>query len=501
MTGGVFSQAHADTSHSSQRNLGRYAAALNKQRRRHATAATSPSDMRSHWAILGREHACGSRPVLPERRAPRQLQDAAEKRQRFDVVSWDPRGVGESTAVQCFASAQAEAGFLGDAVNFPVGPAQKRSYIATWRAFGRRCAARHGALLRYVSTVDSARDLDRLRQAIGAPQLTYWGLSYGTILGATYANIFPSRVRALVLDGNIAPSAWTATATRGRSLSISLRIGSDVGAARNLHGFLSLCGRASVTRCAFSAGSAGATTAKFTTLLARLKARAVTIGGKTITYAFILGQLANGGLDITQPFQDPRLPPTAGSTGWAGVAQALEKLWTLTSPPPALAASTASAASAASSEAAVADLGGRYAGPEQGMAVTCGDTENPRNPQRYAVLEPLVLRRAGPVGLPALWGDETCATWPARAIDTYRGPWNRRTANPILVVGNTADPATPHAGSVAMAAQLARARLLTVQGFGHTELLNPSSCASRYITSYLLRQALPPAHTICRQDR
>lgn len=244
-------------------------------------------------------------------------------RQRFDVVSWDPRGVGQSTAVQCFPSLEDEDAFLGDAVNFPLGAAQKKTYIATWREFGRRCAARNGALLPHVSTLDTARDLDRLRQAIGASQLTYWGLSYGTILGATYANLFPSHVRALVLDGNIAPSAWTATGKPARSLSISLRIGSDVGVGMNLRALLSRCGRASVTACAFSAGTASATTSKFNTLLARLKARPVTFDGTIVTYSTILGQIANGGLDITQPFQNPRLPPAAGSTGWAGVARAL----------------------------------------------------------------------------------------------------------------------------------------------------------------------------------
>ena len=73
--------------------------------------------------------------------------------------------------------------------------------------------------------------------------------------------------------------------------------------------------------------------------------------------------------------------------------------------------------------------------------------------------------------------------------------------NPILVVGNTADPATPYANAVKMIAELRRARLLTVKGYGHTDLLNPSACANRYISLYLLRDALPPAHTVCSQNR
>jgi pimeloyl-ACP methyl ester carboxylesterase len=177
------------------------------------------------------------------------LQLPRRVRQRFDVVSWDPRGIGQSTAVQCFPSMAAEAAFLGAAAHFPVTAAEKQAYIARWREFGRRCAARARPLLRHVSTADTARDLDRLRRALGVRRLTYWGLSYGTILGATYANLFPSRVRALVLDGNVPPSAWTANGKRRPSRSISLRIGSDAGAGRNLNALLSLCGRTSVSAC------------------------------------------------------------------------------------------------------------------------------------------------------------------------------------------------------------------------------------------------------------
>jgi pimeloyl-ACP methyl ester carboxylesterase len=412
----------------------------------------------------------------------------ATVRQRFDVVSWDPRGVGQSTAVQCFANAAAESTFLGAAVNFPVTAGQKKRYIATWAAFSRRCGARNGALLRHVSTADTARDLDRLRQAVGAAQLTYWGLSYGTILGATYANLFPQRVRALVLDGDVAPSAWTANGNPRPSLSVSLRIGSDVGAGMDLGALLSLCGRATVVACPFSAGSPAATRAKFKTLLARLLRRPIRLDGQTVTYAFLLGELTNG-LDISQPFQNPRLPPSDGSTGWLGIAGALQTLWKATSHPTTVSGAAGSGARAE-----------RYAGPEQFDAIACGDTPNPRDSRQYSALEPIVLRRAGPIGAGVLWGDEVCASWPAHAADEYRGPWNRPTANPVLVVGNTADPSTPYVNAVKMAAQLGRARLLTVRGYGHTALLNPSACAARYITTYLTRDQLPPPHMVCRQD-
>ena len=107
---------------------------------------------------------------------------------------------------------------------FPVGRGQQRAYIRRWREFGKICAARNGALLRHVSTADSARDLNLLRQDLGQPKLNYLGISYGTFLGATYANLFPRRVGRLVLDGNVPPEAWTNGGRPNPRLSTYLRM-------------------------------------------------------------------------------------------------------------------------------------------------------------------------------------------------------------------------------------------------------------------------------------
>jgi hypothetical protein len=132
--------------------------------------------------------------------------------------------------------------------------------------------------------------------------------------------------------------------------------------------------------------------------------------------------------------------------------------------------------------------------------VQCSDSPSPRRPGAYPGFARLSVRRAGLLGPFWVWGDFPCASWPARAADRYAGPWNRPTANPILVVGNTGDPATAYRSSVRMARLLARGRLLTVRGFGHTELLNPSRCVARHEVAYFVTGALPPAGTVCRQD-
>jgi pimeloyl-ACP methyl ester carboxylesterase len=407
---------------------------------------------------------------------------------RFDLVSWDPRGVGSSTAVQCFSSSQAEDDFLDGNADFPATVAAEPGYAAVWARFGQRCAERNGELLKHVSTADTARDLDRLRELLGEPKLTYIGLSYGTILGATYANLFPDRVRALVLDGNIAPSAWRATPPADPSQSISQRIGTAAWTSKTLDEFLTLCGRVSTARCAFSAGSPEATHAKYLALLARLRQGPIYLGAKTETYTKIVGQLSEA-LLLAFPHPNEHVP-SSSVPGWVGFSKGLEALWQARTAAPAKPAPAGAADSAPAS----------YAGPEQALAIECGDVPAPPA-AAFPALAAIAEKREGPIARGIVWGDAACATWPVRqAADVYLGPWNRQTAGTILVVGNTTDPSTPYQNSLGMASMLARARLLTVHGVGHTALLNPSACANEAIASYLTEEKLPPKGKVCEQD-
>ncbi|MDH6109487.1 pimeloyl-ACP methyl ester carboxylesterase [Kitasatospora sp. MAP12-15] len=142
--------------------------------------------------------------------------------------------------------------------------------------------------------------------------------------------------------------------------------------------------------------------------------------------------------------------------------------------------------------------------PEQTLGVLCSDTANP-NPLAgadYPALAELAQARSGDVGPYWVWQTERCADWPADARqDRYAGPWNRPTSAPILVVANTGDPAWPYEGSRTMADTLARARLLTVDGYGHTVLGNPSTCAAGSEERYLVSGQLPPRGTVCEPDR
>jgi pimeloyl-ACP methyl ester carboxylesterase len=423
----------------------------------------------------------------------------AELRARFDLISWDPRGVGASTAVQCFATQADEERFFAELPEgFPVGEAEQRAWISRYADFGQLCGERNGDLLAHVSTAESAKDLELLRQAVGEPHLNYLGVSYGTLLGATYANLFPDTVRAMVLDGNVDPVAWTNGGEDHTFLSTSLRLGSDIASAETLNAFLDLCGQRSTDQCAFSAGSPAATREKWTTLLQRLREHPVTLGDVTITYAVLVSDM-NDWLTTTEP--------QPGFIGWTAAAGMLQEVWERSTPGDALAGArpVASAILTARRGAAARRASGGvvqpYSGPEQGLAVLCAESPNPRDPLAFLVLDPLTFARAGDLGPWWIWTfDEPCASWPATAADHYAGPWNQPTANPILVIGNTVDPETPYEGAVAMAGYLARARLLTVDGYGHSALLNPSTCASAYVSRYVVDGTLPPPGTVCPQN-
>jgi pimeloyl-ACP methyl ester carboxylesterase len=399
-------------------------------------------------------------------------------RERFDIVTFDPRGFGFSSAVRCFPSLAAENKVLAPVEpypTFPVGTAQTRAFEKAYSTFGAACARSGGTLLRHDTTADEARDMNLLRLAMGGHRLGYIGLSYGTGLGAVYANLFPGTVGRMVLDGNLNPVAWT----RGGSLPSFVRMDNGPNFAAQTRTFLALCGQQTSSVCAFSAGSASATVAKFATLLKRLTAHPVVVDGQSAGYSSVF-----------------QIVPPGDVADWQPAAAALQDLWVASGGSSASVASKPTAARVSGAASA-----GGYVGLEQSLGVLCSDTGDPRTIADYVAAARAGARAFGGFGELAAWEEAPCAYWPRPASqDRYTGPWNRKTAAPILVIGNTDDPTTPYASSVAMARDLGRARLLTVKGFGHTEFFNPSVCASTYEFRYLLTGKLPPEGTVCPQS-
>src|SRR5947209_3436309 len=191
---------------------------------------------------------------------------SSEVRAKFDIVGFDPRGVARSTALRCFGTAKQWTPVFTPFA-FPSSPEEEAVWQAADLFLDGACAQRGGKIIDHMATADVARDLDMLRAAVGDTRLTYAGYSYGSYLGVTYANLFPGRVRALIVDGVLDPIAWsTGTRREGDTVPFSTRLRSDQGAQATLQEFFRLCDAG--TGCAFAPNSAQ----RFAALGERLKA-------------------------------------------------------------------------------------------------------------------------------------------------------------------------------------------------------------------------------------
>src|SRR5690348_5622667 len=389
---------------------------------------------------------------------------------RFDIVGWDLRGgAGASTPVRCFADAAERAGFWQD-LPTPTTRAEQRRYLAKTIELARRCGEQNGELLAHISTADTARDLDHLRRLVGDRQLTYFGESFGTLIGQTYANLFPHRVRAMALDSVIDP---VASAAGTEAVSASGLADTD----RVYNQFLRLCQAAGPDRCALAGH--GPVAPRVNQLLNRLRHHPIPAPSADppgeLTYGEALTALKLAGLP------DPSLWPVA--------AAALE----------AAIQGDASVAETIARGATTDQVRMLY--QEQGAALVCADSpaRHPAGPWLRVVdrLED-VSRIGGPI---VGWQLAPCASWPASSADRYTGPWNATTRNPILVIGTRFDPNTPLRSARLAARRLGNAVLLTHDGYGHLSQRDPSTCIVRATGTYLVDLSTPPPGTVCPSDR
>lgn len=384
---------------------------------------------------------------------------------RFDIIGFDPRGVGASTPASCFATNSASTRFWFDVPIVPTTPEEERQLASAYQRYDARCAHRSGEIFAHMSSANAARDLDLLRQAVGDKQLTYAGYSYGSILGANYANLFPDKVRALYVDGVLDPQKWSG-GTESATAPFTERIDSADGSAASLTAFLRACKDAG-PRCAFSAGDPRA---KYDALMARLRKAPIVDGDFVIRYGDLVASSVGA-------FYSPER--------WAVLAELLDSLYRV-------------ADVDAKKLGALKEL--YYNQQDAFVGVTCADSTNPPRSATWAKAAHDADKETPYFGSYWIWSGLACADWGTPDEDRYAGPWNRRTANPILVASNTVDPATPYSGAQALARKMPGARLLTVEGYGHTTTAAPSACAERHIRDYLVEQQLPPARARCSQD-
>ncbi|WP_163506328.1 alpha/beta hydrolase [Fodinicola acaciae] len=385
----------------------------------------------------------------------------AAVRARFDLVSFDPRGIGRSTPVNCFASQAEQRAYFDQVPYFPdLSTAAEQRFYAQAAELSRRCGEHAGPLLAHMSTVNVARDLDRMRQAVGEDKLTFQGFSYGTVVGATYANLFPRNVRAMIIDGTLdMVGNAVGHGDEGRTLSIGTRQGVADAGQEVLSMFFRLCAQAG-PKCAFSKG--GDLPAKWLRLLDSVKRKPI----GTYDYPAVSGDVYNL---LSEPMTD-----------WPKLGTLLQSLYD--GKPPA------------------ASMSYVDNGSEAYPTVQCEDADAPRKLSTYTALGKTEDVRIPAFGRMQVFDPMPCPTWPVADRDRFVGPWNR-SLTPILVVNSTHDPSTPLSGAVKAVRQLRNARLLAVDAPGHTALLRPrSACADAYELTYLTSGRLPAAGTTCPVD-
>jgi pimeloyl-ACP methyl ester carboxylesterase len=394
---------------------------------------------------------------------------AAPVRARFDIVGFDPRGVGGSQpAVHCLTGPQLDKYFATD--DMPKSAAQDGPIVAESKLFARGCEQDSGALLRYVGTRNAARDMDVLRAALGQAKLTYLGKSYGTYLGTWYARLFPSHVRALVLDGAINPasSGLSMNAVQAQGFQVALRA------------FISNC--AKFADCPLGHPGMEAGLVRIQALLARATVHPLTNA--------LDAQPANGAMLLN------------------GIATALynQAYWgTLRSALAAAFAGNGTVLVELANALFERSSSGQYSNlADAETAVDCLDRPWPSSLARWRAAAASAGRSAPVFGQAIMWGSLACAYWPVRSYPltgSLRGSGGHAVlaagAPPILVVGNLRDPATPYRWAQALSRDLASGVLLGWNGNGHTAYMMGSLCVDNIVNKYLISLAVPRSGTVC----
>lgn len=397
----------------------------------------------------GVQYALGARSLI-----------APEVRARFDVVGFDPRGVGGSAPVRCLSAEELDRYFAVDAS--PDTRSERRSLVRGSRHFAAGCAEQSRRMLAHVGTANAARDMDVLRAALGDEGLTYLGLSYGTELGATYAELFPENVRALVLDGAVDPSLSAA----------EMGIAQAKGFETALRSFVGDC----VQRpdCPLGTGGVEDGLDRLEKFFAAVDADPLQVGkpgGRKLTQA-----LAKFGL-ASALYSERYWPYLRDGlrAAFTGDGSGLLRL--------------ADALAGRKPDGTYTNLMGAN------MAITCVDEQMPEKVSAYAEVARQAEQVAPHFGESIGWSGLPCAFWKAPAGEdlTIDG----KGAPPILVVGTTRDPATPYAWAEALAAQLDSGVLLTRKGDGHTAYRQGNACIDRTVNHYLIEADPPEPGTVC----
>ena len=378
---------------------------------------------------------------------------------RFDLVAFDPRGTGESDPISCETGPELDRYFAIDPS--PDNTAEHDQLEAANKQFAQECAQRTGALLGHVDTRTAARDMEFIRTGLGEDKISYLGYSYGTFLGAMYADLFPNRVRAFVLDGAIDPSLPSDEVNRQQA----------AGFERELNAFLDDC--AHDGSCLFN--NNGNPRAAFDALAASIDRHPLPTGsGRTVGPGeFFLG--------VVQPLYSKTLWPTLARA----LAQAQQN-------------GRGDGLLASADDYTERAKDGSYGSLlSTNTAVNCIDHSWSKDPAHYDQLATQFTKESPTFGAALALGGVVCAFWTVAPVDDAR-PLHAAGSAPIVVIGTTGDPATPYQWAQALASQLQAGVLLTNQSEGHTSFGTTSPCIIGAEVRYFVDLVPPPAGTTCK---
>jgi len=373
--------------------------------------------------------------------------------ENYDIVGWDPRGVGRSTPVSCFGKDDLDRYFTMD--SSPDNAAELQAWIDEQIAFGRSCLERSGALLEHISTMETVRDLDLLRHMLGDNKINYFGSSYGTRIGALYAELFPQRVGRMVLDGAVDINAKT-------------KIAQVDGFERALNHFAAWCAN---ERCRLGS-QRDEVLSVIKGFLDRLDQQPLaTSGGRTLSQQ--------------QGVEAVFFAMYGGTGSWPVLRDALSA---------AILDGDGSGLLQLADASDRRDRDGSYGQLNYAFpAIRCLDSQESsvRAAEKRLAQEsrsaPTLGRLNGP--------DLVCPLWPVKS--TPRQPKvDANGAPPIMVIGTTGDPATPYEYAVSMARELRSGVLVTFQGEGHSAY-GQSGCIRTLVVAYLVRNEVPRDGTRC----
>lgn len=417
---------------------------------------------------------------------------------RFDIVGIDPRGTGGSAPVTCQESPDVEPVPAPPEVYPTEG--QYDQHFAYDEYLRQTCAATAGEILDHMSIADTARDMELIRQAVGDEQLSFYGMSYGSVLGQTYAALFPDRIRVMALDAVLDPEPWT-TGEQPPFVRVE--------AAKTLNETIltafDQCDQATIVQC----GLSGDAKARWQRVRISLDEQPLAIGPIQLDDKnFAMYTQTAFQLDHMAGVPAPTVPL------WMAAVRVIDTLRFGPTPP------TPEAEAALLGQlrtlldqldAAVADAPGGAApaqvsddvtgGTAKNHGVWCVDTETPADRQTWIdAAEASDLAGLG-IGPAQTWAMSVCANWPGSSDDAHHGPFDVDTSTPLLMIGLTHDTVTSLAGARTAAQHYPGSRVIEVQTWGHTSLGKSNACLLPAIESYLIEQRLPAQDVVCQPDQ